>query len=85
VAHHQQAAGPGGEHGLQRRETDEVQILGRLVQHQQVRGRTAVATRSRTTWRARGASARQQKVVTVLAGGKANEDLVFPRPVTKYP
>ena len=43
MAHHQQASGPGGEHGLQRREPDEVQILRWLVQHQQVRGRAAVA------------------------------------------
>lgn len=36
MADHQQASGPGRQNGLEGRESHEVQVLRRLVQHQQL-------------------------------------------------
>jgi hypothetical protein len=43
VAHHQQTAGPGGEHRFESGEADEVQVPGWLVEDEQFWGRLALS------------------------------------------
>jgi len=60
VAHHQQTSPPGGEYGFEGGETDEVQVLGWVVEHQQFRsGPTASETDEGGTHAFAGAERRQ--------------------------